>query len=109
METEFYDDDIIDYRYYVDLLRTVLLKYTKAIALFCALCVSASLFYVQSQAPVYVATVTMHIAPNDLTMFSFEQWMFSDDEKFQDTQVGILQSKKLMRRVVEETCMKPAR
>lgn len=99
-EPDFYDDEIIDYRYYIDLLRTVLLKNYKSIAVFCMVCVIGSVLYVQSQAPVYVSTVTLHIAPNDLTMFSFEQWMFSDDEKFQDTQIGILQSKKLMRRVV---------
>lgn len=107
-EPEFYDDDIIDYRYYVDLLRTVLLKNYKSIAAFCLICVVASVLYVQSQAPVYVSTVTLHIAPNDLSMFSFEQWMFSDDEKFQDTQIGILQSKKLMRRVVEKLSLHTA-
>jgi polysaccharide biosynthesis transport protein len=97
-----FDDEIVDYRYYLGLIRTVVLKYYKVISVFCALCVIASVAYVQSQAPVYASTVTMHIAPNSMGMFSFEQWMWSDDEKFQDTQIGILQSKKLHRRVVEK-------
>jgi len=97
-----FDDEIVDYRYYLGLIRTVVLKYYRAIIVFCALCVMASVAYVQSQAPAYISTVTMHIAPNSMGMFSFEQWMWSDDEKFQDTQIGILQSKKLHRRVVEK-------
>lgn len=100
-QAELYDE-IVDYRYYLDLVRTVVLKYYKLIALFCALSVIASVAYVQSQAPVYVSTVTMHIAQSDTGIFSFEQWWSGDDEKFQDTQIGILQSKKLHRRVVEK-------
>ena len=95
-------DEIVDYRYYLDLVRTVVLKYYKPIILFCALSVIAAVAYVQSQAPVYVSTVTMHIAQSDTGIFSFEQWWSGDDEKFQDTQIGILQSKKLNRRVVEK-------
>lgn len=101
-EPEIFDDDIIDYRYYIDLLRTVLLRNYKIISLFCLVSVFVSVLYIQSQAPAYVATVTMHIAPGD-RVFSFEQWMYSDEDKFQDTQIGILQSKKLLRRVVRET------
>lgn len=102
VDNEFYDDDIIDYRYYLDLVRTTLLKYYKLIAVFCLLCIAASVLYVQSQAPVYVSTVTMHVAPEDAGVFSFDQWYWSDEDKFQDTQIGILQSNKLMRRVVEK-------
>ncbi len=101
-EPEIYDDDIIDYRYYLELLRTVALKHYKLIATFCAICIATAILYVQSQAPAYVATVTLHIAINQSGMFSFNEWMYGDDEKFQDTQVGILQSKKLMRQVVEK-------
>ncbi len=100
-DTDFYNDDIIDYRYYLNLLKTVLLKNYKAITAFCLICVLASVLYVQSQAPSYFSTVTLHIAPAS-TMFSFEQWYMSDDDKFQDTQIGILESNKLLRRVVEK-------
>lgn len=102
IENEFYDDDVIDYRYYIELVRTTLLKYYKLIAAFCVVCIIASVLYVQSQAPVYVSTVTMHIAPEDMGVFSFDQFYWRDEDKFQDTQIGILQSKKLMRRVVEK-------
>jgi len=98
---EFYDDEVIDYRYYFDLVRTVLLKQYRVIGLFCLASIASSVLYVQSQTPSYTATVTLHIAPAN-TMFSFDQWMWSDDEKFQDTQIGILQSKKLMRRVAAQ-------
>lgn len=63
IENDFYDDDVIDYRYYLELVRTTLLKYYKWIMVFCVVCIIASVLYVQSQAPVYVSTVTMHIAP----------------------------------------------
>lgn len=102
------DDDAIDYRYYFNLLRTVLLKHLKIIIACCLVSVILSVLYVQSQAPAYLSTVTMHVAPKDLSMFSFEQWMFSDDSKFEDTQIGILQSKKLMRRVVEKIALHEA-
>ena len=102
IENEFYDDDVIDYRYYLELVRTTLLKYYKLITAFCIVCIIGSVLYVQSQAPVYVSTVTMHIAPEDMGVFSFEQFYWQDEDKFQDTQIGILQSKKLMRRVVED-------
>ena len=94
-------EEVLDYRYYIELIRTVLLKRYRIILAFCVTCMVASVLYVQSQAPAFAATVTLHIAPNDLTMFSFEQWMFSDDDKFQDTQIGILQSNRLLRRVVD--------
>lgn len=99
---EFYDDEVIDYRYYFDLVCTVLLKHYRVIGLFCIACVASSVLYVQSQSPSYTATVTLHIAQAN-TMFSFDQWMWNDDEKFQDTQIGILQSKKLMRRVAAKS------
>ena len=102
-QSDFYQDEIIDYRYYLDLLRTVFLKSYRSIIGFCIASVLVSVLYVQSQAPVYSATVTMHIAPNDHAMFSFEKWMFSDEDKFQDTQIGILHSNKLLRRVVAAT------
>lgn len=110
MQSDFYDDDeVIDYRYYLDLVKTVLLKHYRTIFAISLFCVLAAVMYVQSQAPTYVSTVTLHIAPNDVAMFSFEQWMFSDDEKFQDTQIGILQSKKLLKRVVDTIDLHEAR
>jgi capsular exopolysaccharide synthesis family protein len=98
-EPEFYDDEIIDYRYYLDLVKIVLLKHFVKILTFSGLCVIASVLYVQSQAPTFYSTVTLHVAPSD-RMFNFDPWMYNDDEKFQDTQIGILQSKKLLKRVV---------
>ncbi len=101
-------DEIVDYRYYLELVRTVLLKYNKLIALFCAVSVITSVIYVQSQAPAYISTVTMHIAPSNAGMFNLEQWWTSDDDKFEDTQIGILQSKKLNRRVVQKISLHEA-
>lgn len=101
-------DELVDYRYYLELVRTVLLKYYKLITLFCAVSIITSVIYVQSQAPAYISTVTMHIAPSNAGMFNFEQWWSSDDDKFEDTQVGILQSKKLNRRVVQKISLHEA-
>lgn len=100
-QSELYDD-IVDYRYYLELVRTVLLKHYKLITLFCLMGVITSVIYVQSQAPAYISTVTMHVAPSDAGIFNFEQWWNSDDDKFEDTQIGILQSHKLNRRVVQK-------
>lgn len=102
-QDDFYDDDVIDYRYYIDLVRTVFLKNYPAIIGFCLISVVASVLYVESQAPTYSATVTMHIAPGDAQIFNFERWYFSDDDKFEETQIGILESRKLLRRVVVKT------
>jgi capsular exopolysaccharide synthesis family protein len=101
-------DEIVDYRFYLELVRTVLLKYYKLITLFCAVGIIASVIYVQSQAPAYISTVTLHIAPSDAGIFNFEQWWNSDDDKFEDTQIGILQSHKLNRRVVQKISLHEA-
>ncbi len=101
-EMDFPEEDIVDYRYYLDLVRTVLLKHYRIILAFCALTIIAAVLYVQSQAPAYGATVTMHIAPEDMGVFSFDQFYWRDEDKFQDTQIGLLQSQKLMRRVVAQ-------
>ena len=101
-------DEMVDFRYYLELVRTVVLKYYKQIALFCAVSVIASVIYVQSQAPAYFSTVTLHIAASDAGVFNFEQWWSSDDDKFEDTQIGILQSKKLNRRVVQKISLHEA-
>lgn len=101
-------DEMVDFRYYLELVRTVVLKYYKQIALFCAVSVIASVIYVQSQAPAYFSTVTLHIAASDAGVFNFEQWWSSDDDKFEDTQIGILQSKKLNRRVVKKISLHEA-
>lgn len=102
-EPTFQDDEIIDYRYYLDLIKIVLLKHFKPIIAICTVTVIASILYVQSQAPTYYATVTLHVAPNDQSLFSYDRWYYRDDEKFQDTQIGILRSGKLLKQVVEET------
>ena len=101
-QADIYDGDLIDYRYYIDLILTVFLKHYLVVIGFSIVCVLASVVQVQSQAPTYSSTATLHIAPNNLAMFSFEQWMFSDDDKFQETQIGLLQSTKLLRRVVQK-------
>ena len=48
---EFYDDEVIDYRYYFDLVRTVLLKRYRVIGQFCLASIAYSVLYVQSQTP----------------------------------------------------------
>lgn len=102
-EPAFHDDDVIDYRYYLDLLLTAFFKYYRLIIAFCVICVTGAVFYVQSQEPTYSATVTMHVAQQEYGMFAYDRWSgWNDEEKFQDTQIGILQSNILHRRVVEE-------
>ena len=100
--TSEFDDEIIDFRYYLLLLRTVLYKHYKKIFLFSLFCVFASVLIAQSMAPSFVATVTLNIAPRDSGVFnSASYWWERNDPAFQTTQVGILSSHKLVRRVVE--------
>lgn len=99
-EPAFHDDDVIDYRYYLDLLLTVFFKYYKWIVVFCAVCVAGAMFIARSEEPTFSATVTMHVAPKETGMF--DRWSdWTDEDKFQDTQIGLLQSNILHRRVVE--------
>jgi succinoglycan biosynthesis transport protein ExoP len=97
-----YDDEVIDLRYYLLLLRTVFYRYYKKIVLFSLICVFAAIMITQSLAPVFVATVTLHIAPRDTGVFNATQlWYERNDPAFQKTQIGILASHKLMRYLVE--------
>jgi len=100
--SDFYEDEIIDFRYYTLLLRTVLYKFYKQIIAFSLICVFAAVLVSQNLAPRFVATVTLHIAPRDADVFnSNSYWWERNDPAFQKTQIGILQSHKLVRRVVE--------
>ncbi len=99
-EPAFIDDDVIDYRYYLDLLLTAFFKYYKLIAAFCILIVGLAVIVAISEEPTFSATVTMHVAPKETGMF--QRWSdWTDEDKFQDTQIGLLQSNILHRRVVE--------
>ena len=96
-------EEVLDIRYYVTYLITVWLKYYKLIALTNLIGVIAVVAYVQSLVPNYTATVTLHIAPKDNTVFNLEQLYWGDnDSGFRETQIGILQSNKLLRSVVEQ-------
>lgn len=97
----FDEEEMIDYRYYLELCRTVLLKHFKLILFFCFACIVGAVLYVQSQAPIYASTMTLHVAPKE-TFFSFDQYYWTDEEKFQETQIGLLESRKLMLQVVDE-------
>ena len=100
-DSVFNDEDIIDYRYYLELLRTVLLKHLRLIIFFCVACVTAAILYVQSQAPIYASTLTLHVAPKE-SFFTFDSYYWTDEEKFQETQIGLLESRKLKLKVVDE-------
>jgi capsular exopolysaccharide synthesis family protein len=102
--SEFYDDEIIDFRYYLILLRTVIYKFYPKIIIFSLVCVFGAVLVAQNLAPRFVATVTLHIAPRDTGVFNANQlWWERNDPAFQKTQIGILQSHKLVSRVVETT------
>ena len=92
----------LDLSYYLVYLQTIWTKYHRAILIVNAVGVILVLAYVNSLVPTYTATVTLHIAPKDNTMFNLEQLYWGDsDTSFKETQIGILQSKKLLRTVVE--------
>ena len=97
------DEDPIDIRYYLILLRTIWFKYYPYILLLNILGILMVSLHVQSLAPSYSATLTLHIAPKDNTVFNLEQlyWGYCDSG-FRETQIGILESKKLLRAVVDE-------
>lgn len=97
------DEDPIDIRYYLILLRTIWFKYYPYILLLNIVGILMVSLHVQSLAPSYSATLTLHIAPKDNTVFNLEQlyWGYGDPG-FRETQIGILESKKLLRAVVDE-------
>jgi len=103
IDKPYYDEEPIDIRYYLVLLRTIWFKYYPYILLLNVIGLLIAALYVQSLAPSYSATLTLHIAPKDNTVFNLEQlyWGYGDSG-FKETQIGILQSNKLMRMVVDE-------
>jgi polysaccharide biosynthesis transport protein len=99
----YYDEEPIDIRYYLVLLRTIWFKYYPYILVLNVIGILIASLYVQSLAPSYSATVTLHVAPKDNTVFNLEKLYWGDsDSSFKDTQIGILQSNKLLRTVVEK-------
>jgi uncharacterized protein involved in exopolysaccharide biosynthesis len=99
----FANEDPIDITYYLGFIRTIWLKYHKYILVVNVLGISIISLYVQSLAPSYSASVTLHIAPKDNTVFNLEQIYWGDtDSGFKETQIGILKSNKLLRTVVSE-------
>ena len=99
----FADPDPIDIAYYLAFLRTIWFKYYQYILAVNVLGVMAISLYVQSLSPSYSASVTLHIAPKDNTVFNLEQMYWGNtDSGFKETQVGILKSNKLLRTVITE-------
>lgn len=99
----YYDEEAIDIRYYLVLLRTIWFKYYPYILALNIIGILTTSLYVQSLAPSYSATLTLHIAPKDNTVFNLEQlyWGYGDPG-FRETQIGILKSNKLLRMVVDD-------
>ncbi len=98
----YYEEESIDIRYYLMFLRTVWFKYYPWILSVNAIGIVLAVLYVQSLAPSYAATVTLHVAPKDNTVFNLEQLYWGDsDAGFKITQIGILHSNKLSRTVVD--------
>jgi capsular exopolysaccharide synthesis family protein len=91
-----------DLQYYLALLVTVVRKYTLW-ALPVALVASAFAYdRATSVVPTYTATTIMHVAPKSAAMLSLNNYYFGVDSAFQSTQLGILGSRLLMRRIVED-------
>ncbi len=98
------DEEQLDLRYYLSFARTVWFKYYKLVIALNILGIAAAFFYVQSLAPAYTASVTLHVAPRDNTVFNLEQiyWGGGTDPSFRFTQIGIILSAQLMREVAAE-------
>jgi succinoglycan biosynthesis transport protein ExoP len=93
----------LDLMVYVSFLLTVLSRYYKWILGLNVVGVVLVTAYIQSLVPSYTATVTLHIAPKDNTVFNLERLYWGDsDTSFKETQIGLLQSNKLLRVVVEK-------
>lgn len=94
------EEDSIDVQYYLQLLYTVLHKYYRWLILLAVVSVGATWFKMQAAVPTYTASTTIHLAPSDRGMFSYNQYYWSSsDSSFQNTQIGIIRSKHLMERV----------
>jgi polysaccharide biosynthesis transport protein len=99
----YYEEEPIDLRYYLGFVRTVWYRFYRWIILVNLIGITIAFLHAQAQAPSFMSTVTLHIAPKDQTMFNLEQVFWgNNDAGFKDTQIGILRSNQLLRTVVEE-------
>jgi len=96
-----YIEDEIDFQYYWMLLLTVLYKYYRYLIVLVILSTAGAYYHVQSAIPTYTASLTLHLADRKRQSWDDSYGGWSSSTIFQQTQVGILNSKRLMTRVVE--------
>lgn len=96
------EEDGPDLQYYFALAITVIRKYTKWAL---PIAVVASIFSYDraiSAVPTFTATAVMHVAPSSVSNLTLNNYYYGIDSGFQSTQLGILASRLLMRRIVED-------
>ncbi|MBV1879666.1 MAG: polysaccharide biosynthesis tyrosine autokinase [Pseudomonadales bacterium] len=92
--------DSVDVEYYFRLLLVVISRYYVYIISFMLVCLGLAHYQVQSQIPAYTASLTLHLASKDGGYEdAYDGWGV---QYFQTTQIGILSSQRLMKRVAEQ-------
>jgi len=100
---DYYSSSQIDYAYYWQLLKTVFKKNIK-LSLVMALLVGSLVFlYSLTFEPQYRATTVMHVAPQTTAVFNLRELLLNRrDPAFRETQIGIIRSRVLISKVVEQ-------
>lgn len=101
--SDYYDPSGLDLRVLLRSFRTAITKNWLTIGLVSVACGAAAYLLTLTMEPEYKATAVMHVAQRDNGVFDLrELLMRRRDPAFQATQVGILQSRKLVEQVVVE-------
>jgi len=100
---DYYASSAIDFAYYWQIVKTVFKKNIKRSLLMGGIVGGFTFLYASSLESQYRATTVMHVAPQSSAVFNLrELFLNRRDPAFRETQVGILRSRVLMTKVVEE-------
>lgn len=100
---DYYYNTNIDFAYYWQVAKTVFRKNIKRTILTICLIGAATFLITLTFEPQYRATTVMHVAPKSTAVFNLRELLMSRrDPAFRETQVGILRSRVLIRKVVED-------
>lgn len=101
MSDPYYDTSPIDFGYYWRVLKSALIASYLRVGLFAFLVVALTYLFTLSLTPEYRATSVLHVAPQQSAVFDLREILLARrDPAFQQTQVGIIQSRATIEQVV---------
>lgn len=101
--SDYYESSPIDFSYYWRILKSAVRASYWQVGLISLLVGTLAYFYSLSLTPEYRATATLHVAPEKTAVFNLRELLLDRrDPAFQQTQVGIIQSRSLIEQVVRK-------